>query len=167
MKNTAAIKFTEVVDGKAVQHFLCSECYQARLEAAAGFSLSVPKPSVRPNRDKTEAPARLKTARKCTSCNVALAQILESALVGCAACYTTFGKEVESILEGIHRGPTHCGKAYKCNDERMLVRKNIQAKRMLLRHMLKEENYEEAARLRDEIQAMESASQNAATTGQE
>ena len=163
MKNTATIKFTEVVDGRAVQHFLCPECYKARQEAAAGFSLSVPKPSVRGgNRDKGEQSTRAKTSRKCPSCNIALSQILESAMVGCATCYAAFGKEVESMLEGLHRGPAHCGKAYKCNDERALILKNIQAKRILLRHMLREENYEEAARLRDEIQTMESTPQ---TTG--
>ncbi len=165
MKNTATIKFTEVVDGKVVQHFLCSECYEKWQEGTAGFSLSVPKPSIHgKSLNTTEPPGRSKTTRRCPSCNTALPQILESAMVGCTVCFTTFGKEIESMLEGLHRGVIHCGKTYKCDDTRILIRKDIQAKCILLRRMLKEENYEEAARLRDEIQEMEAAAQNPETT---
>ncbi len=168
MKNTASIKFTEVVDGNVVQHFLCPECYKACQEAASGFSLSVPKPSVRGTaREKPDTSARAKAVPRCQACNTTLPQILESAMTGCAVCYATFGREIESMLEALHRGAAHCGKTYKCDDERLLVRKDIQAKRSLLRRMIKEEKYEEAARLRDEILEMEAARQSPTTSGSE
>lgn len=160
MKNVATIKFTEVVDGNVVEHYLCPECYREHQEASAGFSESVPRPSVRGAvREKSESAARAKQVAKCPSCSITLAQILESATVGCPVCYTTFGKEIESLLEGLHPGSAYQGKTFKCDDERLRMSKDIQNKRVLLRRMIKEENYEEAAQLRDEIARIELAAQ--------
>ena len=166
MKNVASVKFTEAVDGKGVQHLLCPECYKAQQETSTGFSLSVPKPAVHGfGREKPDTPARTKAIAKCPACNTTLSQVLESATVGCATCYVTFGTEVESMLEALHRGSAHRGKTFKCDKDRLQVRKDIQAKRILLRRMIKEENYEEAARLRDEIMELEAGPQSPATTG--
>lgn len=166
MKNIASIKFTEVVDGKAVQHHLCPECYKAFQEQAPGFTLSVPKPTVqRLGRSVEEPPAKGKRGGRCPACNTDLSQVLESAEVGCATCFTAFGKEIESILEALHCGMAHRGKTFKSDDERLQMTKDIQARRLLLRRMLKEENYEEAARLRDEIARMEASAQTPAPTG--
>ncbi len=75
--------------------------------------------------------------------------------MGCSGCYSVFGKEIESILEGLHRGLVHRGKSLQCDDARAELSRELQARRFLLRSMLKEENYEEAARLRDEIARIE------------
>ena len=156
MKNVATIKFTEVVDGKAVQHFLCPECYKTQQEATSGFSQSVPRPSVRGAvSEKADGAARTKQTAKCPGCNMTLRQVLESATVGCAGCYDAFGTEIESLLEGLQPGASHRGKTFRCNDELLRTSKDIQSKRVLLRHMIKDENYEEAARLRDEIARLE------------
>jgi protein arginine kinase activator len=164
MKDTASIKFTEVVDGKAVQHFLCPECYRVHQEQLPGFTRSVPQPTVyRARQEKADTPADKKVVVRCPACNASLSQILETAIVGCSSCYTAFGREIESMLEALHSGMAHRGKIIKCDDNRAQMNKNIQVKRILLRRMLKEENYEEAARLRDEIIQLEASTLTSAT----
>jgi len=154
MKNIATVKFTEVVDGNAVQHHLCRDCYEACQRDAAGFSMEVPKPSLRVQR-KQPASLRTEMVSRCLSCGTLLSSIFESAEVGCANCYGTYGKEIESMLEAFHRSLVHRGKSFSCDDTRVRVSLELQSKRLLLRSMLKAEKYEEAARLRDEIAALE------------
>lgn len=153
MKNIATVKFTEVVDGAVVKHDLCRECFAAHQRDAAGFSVEVPKPSLRPQQ---RPPAQhTAPAPRCVACGVLLRRVIENAEVGCATCYTTYGKEIEGTLEALHRGLAHRGKVFKCDDTRARLALELQTKRMLLRRVLKAENYEEAARLRDAIAALE------------
>ena len=79
--------------------------------------------------------------------------------VGCALCYEVFADTVISVLDGIHGTSRHHGKAPELTDARLRVGEELQAKRTLLRTALSTENYEEAAVLRDEIRALESALQ--------
>lgn len=162
-KNVATIKFTEVVDGKAVQHHLCSECYQAYQESASGFTLAVPKPAARRAQTVSSSPPDTSGVSKCPMCGMTLSHVLEFSSVGCAGCYSAFGSEIESVLEALHRGASHRGKSFAADNSRVQINKEIQAKRLLLRRMLKEENYEEAARLRDELAAMEAAARTPST----
>lgn len=92
-------------------------------------------------------------------------QLLESAEAGCPTCFTTFGREINTLLEGLQLGAVHRGKIFKCDDERLRYSKNMQEKRVLLRQMIQEENYEEAARLRDEIARMEAEAQASTIPG--
>jgi len=160
MKNVATVKFTEVVDGKAMQHHLCRDCFDSCQRDAAGFSVDVPKPGARSGKRQPVA-TRSESAPRCLSCGTSLNRIFESAEVGCPSCYSTYGKEIESILEALQRGLAHRGKVFKCDDARAKLSVELQAKRMLLRSVLKAENYEEAARLRDEIAKMEAEVQSA------
>ncbi len=153
-QNMATVKFTEVVDGKAVQHHLCPECYEACMLDASSFSEQVPKPSRRASKPAA-ASTRSDTVARCLSCGTSLSRILESAEVGCANCYASYGKEIESILEALQQSPVHRGKSFVFDDERTRISLELQSKRLLLRSMLKAEKYEEAARLRDEIAGLE------------
>lgn len=158
-QNVATVKFTEVVDGKAVQHHLCRDCYEACRQDAGGFSVEVPKPSLR-SRKQVSASAHREAMSRCLSCGTSLNHILESAEVGCASCYATFGQEIESMLEALQRSLVHRGKSFVFDDERSRISLELQSKRLLLRSMLKAEKYEEAACLRDEIAALELQAQN-------
>jgi len=157
------VKFTEVVDGKAVQRHLCRDCYEACRHDAAGFSVEVPKPSLR-SRKPVSAGVRREAVSRCLSCGTSLSHILESGEVGCANCYVIYGKEIESMLEALHRSLVHRGKSFVFDDERTRISLELQSKRLLLRSMLKAEKYEEAACLRDEIAAIELQAQNASVS---
>ena len=152
--NVASVKFTEVVDGNAVQHHLCHDCYEALQQNDAGFSVEVPKPGLR-KQQQSASVGRGEKASRCLSCGTSLSRIFESAEVGCANCYATYGQEIESMLEAFHRSLVHRGKSFVFDDERTRISIELQSKRLLLRSMLKAEKYEEAACLRDEIAGLE------------
>lgn len=156
-KNPASVKYTEVVDGKVVHQDLCPACLaHHEQDAAHAFTLDLPKPTATRRREGSAAGrGERRTRRLCPSCGAALERILDTATVGCAACYRHFGQDIESALEGAQHGPCHRGKTRGVDDARARVQADLQNKRALMRSMLSLEDYEEAAVVRDEIRRLE------------
>jgi protein arginine kinase activator len=102
----------------------------------------------------------------CSVCGSTLQDVLLSRTAGCGECYRAFGDKLDETLRERHAGLKHRGKTPQLDDERARIRADLQAKRALLRSALKEENYEEAAVLRDSIAKLEEE-QAAALSSQE
>jgi len=85
--------------------------------------------------------------------------------VGCATCYQTFSEQIESILEATQAALVHTGKIFAENDAQARLRTEIQTRRALLRSVLRAEQYEEAARIRDEIRRLEAGMISSDYTG--
>lgn len=90
----------------------------------------------------------------CSGCGMSLPEFQQSAMYGCAKCYDTFRTIVEPLLIHYHGNSQHVGKtptrgggeAKKQQDRRQL-QKQLDA-------AIHEEDYEEAARLRDRIKEL-------------
>jgi protein arginine kinase activator len=172
-KNAATIRYAEVMDGRVMEQQLCEACAeQLRGDAVAGFEIAGPTAAGR--RVMAERTARDAAIGKriCPDCGMALTAVIEEGRAGCARCYQRFAPEVDSLLEGLHpvavrnlensavsgirANMRHTGKKNLVDDNRARLQAEIQTKRGLLRTVLRAEDYEEAARLRDEIGALES-----------
>ena len=158
-KNLATVRYAEVVEGRVTDQHLCPTCMEAIDAEGTGFGLSGPTPLARRVSPDEEAREALRGQRACPTCGALLRTVLDEGEVGCGGCYVAFGKEIESILEGLHTSLRHKGKTLRQDDARAQIRADLQSKRALIRSMLRAENYEEAARLRDEIRALESGLQ--------
>ena len=153
-KNLATVRYAEVVDGKVMEQQLCSDCLTShQREAAMGFELTR-TPSLKPKEERPRSEPAI-AQQACSSCGVLSSHIVDTGRVGCPHCYDQFGNQIGSILEGLHRALRHKGKVAKMDDTRARLRAELQNKRALLRSVLRAENYEEAARLRDEIRILE------------
>ncbi len=160
-KAQATVRYTEVVDGHVTEIHLCSECLRELQNNPGGFKYL----NAVLNRDiddvKTpvikEEEKKVKAKQICSVCGTQLSYILESNKVGCFSCYKNFGVEVESILEKIQEGSKHIGKRpeYPNEDERIQTQMLLDAKKALIRQAIKSEDYEFAAKLRDEIKDLE------------
>ena len=82
--------------------------------------------------------------------------IAQSGKVGCAKCYQTFKSLLAPSLKRIHGNTQHTGKVPSSAGE--MVKKQNEIKRLKeeLNQMIAQQNFEEAAKLRDQIRAMES-----------
>lgn len=153
-KNLATARYAEVVDGTVRELNLCAECLSKHsTEASAGFELVRPGPAKR--RHVPSQMQRGAERARCKCCGQILGKVLENSKMGCAACYETFSEHIEGVIKGLHGQVRHRGKSPDVDDERARVRTDLQTKRTLLRSALGTENYEEAARLRDEIRVLE------------
>lgn len=160
-KNQATVRYTEVVDGHVTEVHLCSACLEEVQNNPKGFKYlnagfgeetlrSITPPS-------KEEEKKVKAKQICSVCGTQLSYILESNKVGCFSCYKNFGVEIESLLEKIQGGSKHIGKRpdYPDDDERIQTQILLDAKKALIRQAIKAEDYESAARLRDEIRDLE------------
>jgi protein arginine kinase activator len=110
--------------------------------------------------DKVDA--RRGSARKtvCPSCGMSYQEFRIKGRFGCAQCYDAFEEGLVSLLDKVHGASQYVG-AYPADvsptarNHEAVEHELADAKRRLARE-IKNENYEEAARVRDRIQELES-----------
>jgi len=76
--------------------------------------------------------------------------------LGCAECYRVFSRELEAILKSVQASTKHEGKYPQKSGRALFQRREAVRLRELMRTAIEGENFEEAARLRDEIRILES-----------
>jgi len=76
--------------------------------------------------------------------------------LGCEVCYTVFSRELDAILKNVQASVKHEGKYPQKFGRGMFQEKEAVRLRALMRRAIEEENFEEAARLRDEVKDLES-----------
>ncbi len=91
----------------------------------------------------------------CPVCHTSYRKIAETGYVGCSSCYQSFSSHLDPILRKIHGSNKHRGKIPQRMGASFLLRKEIEDLKLELRQVLEREAYEEAARLRDKIKALE------------
>ncbi len=86
---------------------------------------------------------------KCPTCHYTLGQFRDTGLLGCPDCYKVFGAEIDPTGEGQDADDEHDAEIKPDSiDPPTLERGRLE---LLLQKAVIEENYEEAARLRDLI----------------
>jgi protein arginine kinase activator len=82
-------------------------------------------------------------------------KFLELGKFGCASCYETFDSQLDGIFKRFHNGnSTHTGKIPASYGSTLKIKKEIEELRKQIQISITEENFEEAARLRDEIKGL-------------
>lgn len=155
-KNLATARYAEVVDGKVTDLHLCPACLKARQEdTSAGFELSGPVKPARSAASLYPKDDDSVLVRVCRTCGARLLNILDSGKVECSQCYSSFAEALQPMLTDLHGATRHVGKSPQIDDRRAALRAHLKTKRNLLRNAVREESYEEAAMLRDEIRGLE------------
>ncbi|MFC7335581.1 UvrB/UvrC motif-containing protein [Haloferula chungangensis] len=95
------------------------------------------------------------SSRSCPQCGFTMADLKKVRRFGCGVCYVTFREEVNQMIRGMHKGPTHCGKVPDGLMEMHQRNQRLEELRVKLEQAVITENYEEAAGLRDEIRQLE------------
>ena len=94
--------------------------------------------------------------KKCTLCGAAFAELVKEGKVGCPECYKVFAEELAPTISRIHGTGVHIGTAperYKEGRERKERIAELESK---LKRAVEAEEYEEAAKLRDELRKLKS-----------
>jgi protein arginine kinase activator len=153
----ATLHITEIVKGEAQELHLCEECAQQYLGSA-----NAGEGSGEATGGLIKAPAGLGEAELeeleklvCPTCKLTFRELRSAGRLGCSNCYLAFREELLPLLENIHGETHHCGKFPKRAPDESQKRYQLIKLRNDLRLAVAEESYEEAARLRDQIQALE------------
>jgi protein arginine kinase activator len=88
---------------------------------------------------------------KCPSCGFTQADFKKTGRLGCAECYTTFAEGLEGLLKSMHKGTKHLGKVPQPMQQHKDYAEKLGKLQQLLEKAVADEDFEQAAVLRDEI----------------
>lgn len=93
-------------------------------------------------------------ALTCEQCGMTYAEFQKCGMLGCANCYKTFKQPLDSLLQRIHGNTQHAGRIPGGVRSGVSIRMNIDRLKQRLRKAIDDEEYEQAAKLRDSIRAL-------------
>lgn len=143
--------------GDKHEHHLCNSC------AASEGITAVPNESVNAMLQKFLSAASSVPQTKdiavasCSECGMTFREFRQRGLLGCAKDYEAFAPLLGPLIERAHEGATeHLGKVPAQAGQGARRRTELLRLRRQLSEAVERENYESAATLRDQIEAMDS-----------
>ena len=106
-----------------------------------------------PGRQKETVDAEM-AELTCEQCGMTYAEFQKCGMLGCAECYKTFKKPLDALLQQIHGNTQHAGRIPGSVRSGVSIRMNIDRLKQRLQKAIAEEEYEQAAKLRDSIRAL-------------
>ncbi len=158
-KNDANIHIFKSIDGKHTEEFLCEQC--ARQKEELDFSFE-PQFSLHKlfasmlNQGLLESrQAMLAAKNQCPGCGLSFAQFSQVGRLGCSSCYQAFEESLKPLLRRIHASAEHTGKIPVRTQKHVQYKRELDQLKKELQLKVENEEFEEAAILRDKIKAME------------
>lgn len=161
----ATLHFTKIINGNKTEIHLCDKCAREKGEyipGSNGFSIHHLLSGLL-NFEQTvqNSPNRAPQQKdlQCEKCKMTFHQFARAGRFGCARCYETFHSKLDPMLRRVHGGnTTHIGKIPKRIGKDIQLQRKIQQFKQQLQHHISREEFEEAAKLRDEIRSLEKLS---------
>ena len=161
-KNDATTHIKKIVNGDRTEMHLCANCAEhfgyGDLFSDFGFNMGNMFANFLSDFPLSIGPAT-KTAR-CEKCGNSFDDIIRSGMLGCSDCYTTFYDRLLPSLQRIHGKLKHIGKVGQIMGETACKTNKIDSLKQELAKAVEEQNYEQAAILRDKIKEEESEGLN-------
>jgi len=162
----ATAHIRRIVNGVGEDLHLCAVCAQSAglgALAAPGFSLNLGElfSGILGSSAAAQATAQgtaQAPGKRCDFCGSSMREIINSGHTGCAKCYETFYDQLEPTLQRVHGNMLrHKGKTPAADPEtqsRLRKEKTLAGLREQIAAAVREENYEAAAELRDQIRKL-------------
>ncbi len=154
-KNKAEITITIITgEGKLTEKHLCRECaYKKGLLGEKEKAKNILEIFAEFLKEKvSEEEEKL----VCPSCGMRWTDFKKIGRFGCGGCYIAFGERVKGLLKRLHGSDKHTGKIPAIQkDIEVLKELEIKKLRKKLEEAIKNERYEEAARIRDMLRKYE------------
>lgn len=182
-KNEANIKYTQVINGVKKEIALCEDCAKKLgldnigiPDIAMNFH-SLLGDFFNDYVENTFLPSFNNETVKCKKCGMTYDEFIEKGMFGCSECYETFSNPIDSLLKNLHGTSKHVGrhpelKQYKKKENEIGIETKAKAEKekkeardnkekskkeelqIELEKAIKEERYEDAAKIRDQLKEM-------------
>lgn len=170
-KNEANVRYTRIINGEKTEFNLCEDCAKKAGLEDIDFSMPINFSNFLSDffEDETLLPSFAKVQEsRCPKCGLSFDDFVKNGKFGCGECYTTFEDRLDSILKNLHGSSKHTGRAPKnlpnkssqknTNKVETIEKTEVDVKKEKLDKLnndlqlaIKEERYEDAAKIRDEI----------------
>ena len=147
----ATVHLTQIVGDKMQKLDLCEDCAKTKgVSDPTSFNLADADVLFGLGASQ-EIDQSTSTATKCPRCGFTQADFKKSGRLGCPECYKTFAEGLEALLKTMHKGTRHAGKVPAALRESREQSDRLKLLQKKLAKAIDEENFEQAASLRDEI----------------
>ncbi len=154
---------TQIQSDKMQKVDLCEECAKQKgVNDPTGFSLADLLLGLGASQEMESAAGGADL--KCPKCGFTQVDFKKAGRLGCADCYATFAEGLEGLLKTMHKGTRHVGKVPQALQQTREMAERLKTLQKKLSKAVDDENFEQAALLRDEIKQMSNKLGNLATT---
>lgn len=149
----ATVHLTQITGDKMQKVDLCEECSKTKgINDPAGFNLADLLLGLGASQELEQAGGGVEI--KCSRCGFTQADFKKAGRLGCPECYKTFAEGLEGLLKSMHKGTRHIGKVPESLRQNRDLSDRLKALQKKLAKAIEDENFEQAAHLRDEIKQM-------------
>ncbi len=167
-ESEATIHFKEVAEGLLREIHLCENC-----AAEKGFhlvieqnKLSIVNQFIWMAENLYPENASKVGAVQCDRCGLRFSQFARTGRLGCADCYTAFSAHLPQVLRRVHGAVRHKGRTPEISGPIDPTRQTLDRLRLELNRAIEREEFETAARLRDQIRGLEAAEGSVSSGGE-
>lgn len=158
-KNEATTHIKQIINGDMAESHLCSDC-AAHLgygDVFSGFGLGLSELFGGFLGDMLPSAGQGSAVKRCAKCGASFEDIAKEGKVGCAECYRTFYDRLLPSIQRIHGKIKHNGKISSGTSENVkeeTAEEKIEKLSKLMDEAVRKQEFETAAKLRDEIKAL-------------
>lgn len=169
-ENEANVRYTQIINGVKKEMALCEKCSKELGITNIDFNMPINLSSflgeVFGNSEDSILPEFTKTEElQCDQCGITYDEFINTGKFGCSNCYDTFRNKLNPILKNLQGANEHVGRKGKVTkaelnlenkkEEKPKQKSKIDTLKENLKIAIKEERYEDAAKIRDEIKKIE------------
>jgi len=159
----ATVHLTQIAGENMQKVDLCEECAKTKgVNDPTGFSLADLLLGLGASQEIERAGGG--AGLKCPACGFTQADFKKAGRLGCPVCYQTFAEPLEGLLKTMHKGTRHVGKVPESLRQTRDLTDRLKHLQKKLARAIEEEDFEEAAILRDEIKQNTARSANSTAT---
>ena len=153
-KNLATTHIKTSINGVVESHHLCAQC--AKMSAAVQNQFGLEDLLGSFFGETVKAIPHSDKRKRCDGCGMCFDDIVQSGRVGCDRCYSTFLEQLLPSLQRMHGKAYHAGKKPRPTISAAPTREQkLESLREELKAAVDAEQFEEAAKLRDQIKELQ------------
>ncbi|AFS79322.1 putative UvrB/UvrC protein [Gottschalkia acidurici 9a] len=158
-KKPSTFHMTKVVNGDTTEVHLCEDCASNNKEFDFNFDSSFSIQNLLAGLLDMPKDEKVTTNYiqdiKCKDCGMTYEQFRKFGKFGCSNCHDSFHERLSPLLKKIHGHDTHIGKVPRKAGGAIRIKKDIDLLKNKLQLSVKNEEFEKAADLRDEIKRLQ------------
>lgn len=160
-KRPATVYVTKIVNGEKSESNLCEVCTRENQDFNFGFDPKFMLQNIFADffNEAHAGTVPVKAAGnrpvQCNNCGFTESHFIRLGRLGCSKCYDVFESKLDPLLRRVHGNSRHTGKVPERTGGVLLARRELENLRQDQQQAVLKEEYEEAARLRDEIRKLE------------
>ncbi len=160
-KYEATTHVKRIINGEAAEAHLCPDCARALgyTDVFGGFGNVFGDLLGSFFGEPSSSAIAARTVR-CEKCGSTFNDIIESGKIGCAECYKTFYDKLLPSLQRIHGKTKHEGKIPNRVSVENINENKLESLEAELKEAIETQNFEKAAKLRDEIKELKESGKN-------